>query len=61
MNNVNLLMIIGTACTSLVAYVIVALLLGAFLSAGDEYMLPTAAWMLGGIMYAATVSYLIAV
>ena len=61
MNNVNLLMIIGTACTSLVAYGIVTLLLGALLSGGDDYMLPMAAWIVGGIMYAVTVAYLFAV
>jgi len=61
MNKVDLLKIIGAACTSLVGYGFVTLILGALLSGGDDYMLPMAAWIVGGIMYAVTVACLFAV
>ena len=61
MSKVDLLKIIGAACTSLVGYGFVTLIFGALLSGGDDYMLPMAAWVFGGIMYAVTVAYLFAV
>jgi len=61
MNTADLLKIIGAACTALVGYGFVTLMLGALLSGGDDYMLPMAAWVVGGIMYAVTVAYLFAV
>ena len=61
MNKVDLLKIIGAACTSLVGYGFVTLIFGALLSGGDDYMLPMAAWVFGGIMYAVTVACLFAV
>lgn len=61
MSKVDLLKIIGAACTSLVGYGFVTLIFGALLSGGDDYMLPMAAWVIGGIMYAVTVAYLFAV
>ena len=61
MNTADLLKIIGVACTSLVGYGFVTLILGGLFSGEDDYMLPAAAWIVGGIMYAVTVTCLFAV